>query len=46
MARIKVTGFKCERCGHNWVPRDSTEGDPLICPKCKSAGWNRPRRKS
>ena len=45
MARIPITvmGFKCDRCGHEWIPRD-TEREPETCPKCKSPYWNRPRR--
>ncbi len=46
MARVPITvmGYKCERCEHEWVPRDF-EREPLVCPKCKSAYWDRPRRK-
>lgn len=36
-------GCKCERCGHEWVPRDY-ENEPAVCPKCKSPYWNKPRR--
>jgi hypothetical protein len=36
-------GFRCERCSHEWVPRDS-ESDPKTCPKCKSPYWDRPRK--
>jgi len=45
MARVPITvvGFKCDRCGHEWVPRDVTE-EPRVCPKCKSPYWNRPRK--
>jgi len=43
MARITLEGFKCERCEHVWIPRSTTEGDPIICPRCKSPYWNRPR---
>jgi len=44
MAKVKITltGFKCERCGHEWVPRG--EEEPAVCPKCKSPYWNKPRR--
>lgn len=44
MAKVKIEiwGYKCERCGHEWVPRN--EPTPLVCPKCKSPYWNRPRR--
>ena len=47
MGRIKLEGYKCERCGHIWFPRkydEKTEGLPVLCPKCKSAYWNRPKR--
>lgn len=39
-----ITGYKCrcERCDHQWV---STRGTmPRICPKCKSAYWDVPRK--
>jgi len=42
---ITVMGFRCERCGHEWIPRDS-EYEPATCPKCKSPYWNRPRRRA
>lgn len=37
----KVLECTCERekCGYVWEA--TTEQTPLICPKCKSAGWNR-----
>jgi hypothetical protein len=46
MARVPITvmGFRCERCGHEWVPRDSGQ-DPKVCPKCKSPYWNTPRKR-
>lgn len=44
MARVKLDGFECERCGHTWVPRETTEGKPIICPSCKSPYWNKPRK--
>lgn len=45
MAKVKITmtGFKCERCNHEWVPRNKEE--PSVCPKCKSPYWNKPRRR-
>lgn len=46
MARITVEGYRCERCDHEWVPRETTEGDPTICPYCKSPYWNKPRLSS
>jgi DNA-directed RNA polymerase subunit RPC12/RpoP len=41
--KTMLEGYKCERCGHTWVKRETTEGDPVICPKCKSPYWNRPK---
>jgi len=45
MAKIQMTvwGFRCERCEHEWIPRDKDE-EPRVCPKCKSPYWNRPRK--
>lgn len=43
MARVTLEGFRCERCGHEWVPRGKAE-DPRVCPKCKSPYWNTPRQ--
>lgn len=36
-----LKGYECERCKHQWVPRD--ESNPTVCPKCKSPYWNKPR---
>lgn len=44
MARVKIDGFRCERCEHEWVPRDKAAPDPKVCPKCKSPYWDRPRK--
>lgn len=46
MARVPITvmGYRCERCSHEWIPRDSENGGPRICPKCKSPYWDRPRK--
>jgi hypothetical protein len=43
MAKVQIWGFRCERCGHEWAPREPQEA-PTVCPKCKSPYWNRPRR--
>ena len=43
MAKVKLNGYRCDRCEHEWLPRDKTR-DPMICPKCKSPYWNTPRR--
>lgn len=39
-----LEGWECERCDHTWIARDTTEGEPLVCPKCKSPYWNKPRK--
>jgi predicted Zn-ribbon and HTH transcriptional regulator len=45
MAKVKleVWGYRCERCGHAWQPRNETQA-PRVCPKCKSPYWDRPRK--
>ena len=48
MGTVKVDAYKCERCGHIWLPRESTKSQnrkPIVCGKCKSAYWNVPRPK-
>ncbi len=35
MAKVKLDGYRCDRCEHEWLPRDK-EQDPKVCPKCKS----------
>src|SRR5262245_37129880 len=37
---ITVMGFRCERCNHEWIPRDLQQV-PAVCPKCKSPYWDR-----
>ena len=49
MGRIQFQGFKCERCGHTWAPRQALDsGEPIpvprVCPKCKSAWWDVPKK--
>ena len=39
---VKVIKNKCERCGHEWIPRKK---DVRICPKCKSPYFDIPRKK-
>lgn len=41
--KIQVWGYRCHRCGHEWVPREKAQ-DPRVCPACKSPYWDRPRR--
>ncbi len=43
MAKIQLLGFRCERCGHEWLPREKDQ-EPRVCPKCKSPYWNSPRK--
>ncbi len=48
MAILKktVTVYQCERCEHEWIPRNVLVGEdvmPTVCPKCKSPYWDRPR---
>jgi predicted Zn-ribbon and HTH transcriptional regulator len=45
MSKVKllVWGYRCERCRHEWVPREKAQ-EPRVCPKCKSPYWNRPRK--
>ena len=43
MAKVQLWGYRCERCGHEWLPRDK-EHDPKVCPNCKSPYWDRPRQ--
>lgn len=39
MVTIKVKGFRCLRCGHEWLPKRKEE--PRVCPKCHSPYWNK-----
>lgn len=34
--------YKCNKCGHIWMKRGNEQ--PLICPKCKTARWNKPKK--
>lgn len=45
MPKLLLWGYRCERCGHDWLPREQ-EQEPRVCPKCKSPYWNQPRRVS
>lgn len=39
----KVLVYSCTRCHHEWIPRDK-QNEPRMCPKCKSAYWDRERK--
>lgn len=39
---VQLGGCRC-RCGHEWLSRDPNE-KPRVCPKCKSANWDRPKK--
>jgi DNA-directed RNA polymerase subunit RPC12/RpoP len=41
---LKMLGFECERCEHQWVPRQKKES-PTVCPTCKSPYWDKPKPK-
>lgn len=43
MQKVQIWGFRCSRCGHEWVPREP-EQQPQTCPKCKSPYWHKPRK--
>lgn len=45
MAKVFIRGYRCERCRHEWMPRN-WDTTPKVCPKCKSPYWDRPRKKS
>ena len=51
MAIIQIKGFECERCRHKWCPKTINQQYPdrveipVICPKCKSPYWNKPKLK-
>lgn len=42
MGNVQLAGLRCERCSHEWLPRQS-DTKPRVCPKCKSPYWDRPR---
>jgi DNA-directed RNA polymerase subunit RPC12/RpoP len=49
VGRVSIEGYRCERCGHIWVPRKyemtkDKKKEPIICPKCKSPYWNIPKK--
>lgn len=43
MTKTKISGYRCLRCGHEWLPRKASK--PKWCPKCNSPYWDKPRTK-
>ena len=41
MKIIKLQKLQCLRCNHIWIPKKEII---VICPKCKSPYWDRPRK--
>lgn len=39
---ITVMGYRCERCGAEWIPPDF-EQEPEECPTCFSKAWDKPK---
>ena len=39
--QIKLKKLKCQKCGHKWIPRKT---DVRMCPKCKTAFWDVPKK--
>ena len=54
LIRKNVNAFKCQRCGHEWIPRvnmaeleGQVKKEPMICPKCKTPYWRtKPKNKN
>ncbi len=40
--KIVVEGYKCERCGYEWVPKKARV---RVCPKCHSAYWDAKKKR-
>jgi predicted Zn-ribbon and HTH transcriptional regulator len=38
---VRIPTLKCKRCGHAWIPRIA---DVRLCPKCKTARWDEPKK--
>ena len=39
---LKVKGLRCDRCKHEWLPRNGVQAEelPKQCPACHSPYWN------
>jgi len=42
--QITISGWRCLRCGHEWVPRSKDKPRSCANPKCRSVYWDRPRK--
>lgn len=43
--QVTMSAYQCNRCDHVWVPKlYKSDSRPKVCPKCKSAYWESPRR--
>jgi predicted Zn-ribbon and HTH transcriptional regulator len=43
LGAVEVTVYRCRcRCGHEWTTKGLER--PRVCPKCKSANWDRPKK--
>jgi DNA-directed RNA polymerase subunit RPC12/RpoP len=42
--KTEVDLYTCERCGHEWFNRKTSDVLPIRCARCKSPYWNRPKK--
>ena len=40
---IEVYQLTCQRCGKEWIPVKKL-AEVRMCPKCKSAWWDTPKK--
>jgi DNA-directed RNA polymerase subunit RPC12/RpoP len=49
MPMIKILGYKCSRCEHQWIPRSyknkKKTDKPRVCPRCKNPYWDKEKTK-
>lgn len=38
-------GFRCDRCGYEWISRSGANSEPRVCPGCHSPYWNTPSKR-
>ncbi len=34
MARVLLSEYRCDRCGHEWLPRKQQDGKQQLAPAC------------